>query len=360
MSVITPANLTWNGKEIMSLSEAILVDFYAKPQIADIHTIRTGIKAKQQIAFLGTLNGLIGKPRENCDTTVDTNSITNTEKFWNPCHLGFRFEECWADWLETFFVWGMNNGMKKEDLTDTDVFNFMRNRMTDAMEEAVLRYAWFGNTDAANADDSPPGVITSGLNLSYFNCFDGFWQQIFDIVTADSTKKAGTITKNSGVTFALQEFDATDTTNKVAHSYLRLLATKADFRLRGNPNVVFYVTQSIYDQYLAELENYTSVEGSFRLLQDGTRALTFRGIPVIPIQFWDRMIRANESNGTVYHIPHRALLTVKENLAIGTEETSNLSDIGVFYNEYHRVNVMHALWAMDAKVLKNYMIEVIY
>lgn len=360
MPLLTPADFTWNGKEVMSMSEAIMEDFLAKPELSALHTFRTGIKAKQQIAFLGKLNGLIGKSRKNCDTTVDTNDTTGTEKFWDPCTVGFRFEECWADWLETFFVWGLNNGLQKENLDRTDAFNYIESVLKDAAMEANLRMVWFNNTDAANVDDSPAGVITSGLNLSYFNCSDGFWQQIFDIVTANSARRAGTIAKNNGLTYALQAFDTTDTTNKVAHGYLRALLTNADFRLRGNPNKVIMVTQSIYDQYLLELESYTSVEGSFRLLQDGTRSLTFRGVPVIPVDFWDRMILANENYGTHLHLPHRGLLTVKENLVIGVEEVANLSEVGFFYDPYHRLNVFSGLWNLDQKVLKDYMIEVIY
>jgi len=154
LNILTPGDLTWNGKEIMSLQEAILERFFNKPALQQFHTLKTGIKAKQQIAFLGSL-GLIGKSRSSCSTTVDTPSITNTEKFWNPCKIGFRVEPCWTDILETFFVWGMNNGIKKEDLTNTDFFAFLKDRFSDAMYEASLRHIWFGDTDAANADDNP-------------------------------------------------------------------------------------------------------------------------------------------------------------------------------------------------------------
>ena len=357
--LITPADITWNGKEVMGYSESILTQFFEKPDLTQFHTIYSGIKAKQQIVFLGNL-GLIGKSRATCDTTADGNTIDMSEKFWNPCSVGFRLEQCWKDLKESFWIWGLKNGIAKEDLTGSDFDNFIQLVASDAMMEATLRMAWFGDVDSANANDTPTGHITAGVDVDYFNCFDGFWKQAFDIVTADSTKRAGTITKNSGVSYTAQNFDSTDTTNKVAIGYMEALVYNADYRLRSAKNKIIIATQSLVDQYVKELRSFSNVDASYQRIEGGYTAIMFEGIQIVGFSFLDRMIRAYQDNGTTYYLPHRAMFTTKDNLGIGTEQASNLEELKAFFSDYNEVYVLKALWNLDAKILQDHMIEVIY
>lgn len=357
--VLNPAQLTWNGKEVMALNEAIFESVFVNPAITDFHTIVTGIVAKQQIAYLGLL-GLVGKKGQGCDPTSDTATATMTEKFWMPESIQMRLEECWTTYNASFFVWAQNKGVKRADLTNTDVMAFIEERATFALDEAKLRHAWFGDTDAATTVDSPAGIITAGTDLDFFNAIDGFWKQIYAIVAATPAVKAATIAKNAGVSFTAQAFTATDVTNKVIMANMQDVLDNADVRLTDREDKVFIVTKSVYDQYKRELKSYTAVNESYMYNIDGIPTLMFDGVPVRKFSFMDRTIRAYQSNGTTWYQPHRIVLTTKANMQIGVEDEAALSTLDVFYDKRTKNNFIDSAFLMDAKVVENYMISVAY
>lgn len=357
--LFNPADITWNGKEVTALSEAVIERVFQKPGLRDFHTIIPGIVAKTQVVFLGRL-GLVGKKNTgNCAPAANASEIGVSDKFWLPEYIEDRFQKCWTDLEETFFVWGLGKGIKKAELSGTDFWNFLEEILADAVEECVLRLAWFGDKDAKNYSYSPPGVIKNGIDVDYFNPIDGFWKQIFAAVATNSARKAGTITKNSGSTFDLQAFDDNDITNKVVSKYFRLLLTKADYRLRGETGIRIYCTQSMFDQYVAELEA-SGLTPAFEVITNGITVLKRSGVEIVAINFWDRYINTYESNALKAHLPHRALLTIKENLQIATEEESNFSELTTYYDPKEKDMTIDFGFNEDAMLVEDYMMEVIY
>lgn len=356
--LITPADINWNGKEVMALSEAIITKAYAKPALADLHTMVPGIVAKTQVAFLGRL-GLVGKTSSGCTPDTNTSAITMTQKFWLPEYIEDRFVQCWKDLQNSFFIWGTKKGINKADLQNTDFWLFLEDVLGDAVEEAILRLVWFGDTAAANYEDSPAGVIVNTADPVYFNPFDGLWKQIFTAVAADSTLKSETISLNAEATYADQAFDLTDTTNKVVSGIFRKLITSADYRLRDQAGLRIYCTQSMFDQYVTELES-TGLNPSFEVITNGITVLKRSGIEVVGVNFWDRYIRTYQSNGTKSYLPHRALLTVKENLQIGTEEESNLKELTTYYDPKAKDMTIDFGFNLAAMLVEDYLIKVAY
>lgn len=358
LALINPAQITWNGKEVMSMTEAIMETVYSQQELNSVHAIVEGIVAKQQIAFLGTLSK-ITKKKTSCGGSAGSHSLTMSEKFWEPVQTKFWLEEC-ADTLnESFWVWGRNKGVKKYDLTDTDFAEFIMERITSALNEDVWRIVWFNDTAHANVDDSPAGVITSGVSLTDYNLIDGLWSQIYDIVSSNSDRRV-TFSKNSQGSYANQAFNSTDTTNKVAIGYLQSLVDNADDRLKERTDAFILVTGSIYDQYKRELKSYTALESSFSMLQNGVKVLTFDGIPLIPMRQWDRTIKSDFDNGTTYYQPHRAVYTVKENIPVGFDDSNAVTAMENFYLPKEETNNWKGFYQIDAKVLEDYMIQVGY
>lgn len=363
LASIIPATLTFSDDEVRSLGECIYEKTFLKPDITQFHDIETGLKAGKQIAFLGKL-GLIGKLKASCDTTPDNNAVTFSEKFWAPKYIGGRDEQCWSDLLETFFIWGLKNGFQKHDLTGTEFAMFYEERLGDALKEAVHRIVWFGDTAAANTSDG--GNITSGVDVAYFTPIEGLWEQIFTAVAADATRKTGDIgsgvgiaTKNGQATFALQAFNDTDTTNKVATKTLQKLIFDADMRLRGDGAGFIIVTQSIMDQYYME-RSAQNLESGIQILENGLKSVTINGVPVYSFDFWDRYIRTYMSTGTAYHLPHRALYVTKSNIRVGTEEVSNFSEFNPFYSQDDKVYRCDFGFNIDAKLMESYMFQAGY
>lgn len=366
-NIINAADLTFNGEEIKDISEGIMEQVFAKPAINELLTPYSGIKAKKQIAFLGRLSGLVGQKHDasSCSPIENDGTITNTEKFWNPAYIDDRFSECWDDLLETFFVYGLKNGVAKGDLTSTEFGMFFVERYQDAIAEMFHRLVWFGDTAA---DDTAGGgtFVTAGFVAKRWNAFDGIWKQLYAIVAGNASRKTtGLTAKNAELTFADQAFDAADTTANMVTTTLQNLIFEADYRLRDNANKVIIVTQSVADQYVRELEAAAGngIPVAFEYLQDGITVMKRMGVTIYAFSFWDRMIQGYKRTiGTElnYYLPHRMLLTTKENLAFGTEEEGNLSEVDIFYDKKEKKTYFDFGANLDAKVLEDYMIQVAY
>ncbi len=348
------SGLTFSGREIEQLNEGVFEKIFENPQLNEFHEVKTGIKAKQQIALFGLL-GMVGTTgAAGCEPTVATNQIAATEKFWDPEQIEVRLTQCIKSLLPSFIDWAAKNGVNKPDMIGSAWLMFVEERLETAMYEALLRHAWFGDTNSAHTDDSPAGLLTPGLSVHFFDAIDGFWAQIFDIVAADATKNDD-ISENDEATEAAQLALGAST----AITAFRNLATNADIRLRKEPSKVIICTQTLFDNYATYLESQ-GVDLSFDRIESGFETLRFRNIPIIPFDFWDRNIDANENSGTVLSNPHRALLTVPENIQIGLEEDGTWSNFNIWFERKEKTNYIDAEMSLDVKVVEDYLIQTAY
>jgi len=358
MPLITVADLTFNGEEIKAVSEAVFESAFANPELDRFHTLVDGIVANKQIAILGRLSGYVGASSGGCDPTSATNTIEMSEKFWTPAIVGDRFEACFTDIQNSFWYYGTKIGVAKTDLTGTDFFNFVEMRVTEAIKEAVLRVAWFGDTSAGLIADG--GTLKAGSNLAYFNKINGLWKQIFAIVGADASRKTTDLASRNGqASYALQKFTATDTTNFVVTSALENLYIDADERLSMQGDLLYIVTKSVGDQYRRELKKANQAFTTEKY-ENGIEVLRSDGIELIIFSLWDRIIKTSYDNGTKYFLPHRALLTRKENLQVGTESAGAIAELDIFNDKKSKKNFIDFAFNVDAKVIKDEEVQVAY
>ena len=368
MAIINPSDLTFSPEEVRSINETIFEEIYAKPAITEFLTPYENVKAGKQIVFMGVLNGLVGQTHDNnnCAPVENTAGITNTEKFWDPAFWDDRFSECWDDLIETFFVYSLKEGTERGDLTTTDFGQFFVDRYKDALAEMFFRFVWFGDVDAATVSASPAGhFIAAGFAAKRWNLIDGIWKQIFAAVAANSARKTTDLaTKNAQVTFALQEFNSTDTTNRVVTTMLQNLVFNADYRLQDKADKIIIVTKSIADQYVRELEAGAAngIPVAFEMIQDGISVIKRMGVTIYAFSFWDRMIRTymSSANGLAYYLPHRALLTVKSNIAFGTSDSGNFSKVDPFFDRVTNKSYFDVAGNLDAKLMQSYLFQAAY
>jgi len=358
--IINPADLAFNGDEIKALSEAIFEQVFSKPDQNAFVTFVPGVKAKQQIALLGRMEGLTGKGVGGCDPESNTNTIGMSEKFWDPETVSNRFTECWTNLENSFFIYATKNGLDKANLDGTDFWMFLQERVSDSLIEEVFRIEWFSDVDAADVNASPPGVLTAGTDPLYFNKINGFFKQLFAIVAADANRKtAGIDARNAGANYAAQEFNAADTAARVVTNTLQNMRYGSDFRLREMPNLMYVTTQSVVDQYERELTD-ANVAFTTDRLENGVTVLKSGGIEVHGFQFWDRIIRRWYDNGVTYELPHRALLLVKENMQVATEDVANLTEMATIYDPIKKDMHLDTEYAIDVKIVEDYLIQSAY
>lgn len=196
------------------------------------------------------------------------------------------------------------------------------------------------------------GNLTTGVDEDYFNILDGLFKQLRAIVALDANVKV-TIAANSQTSKADQ---LAYLTPELAYTLLSDMWYKADIKLRQRKNECrFYVTQSIADKYEQYLVG-KGIESTYSNLVDGVPALKFNGVPVIPMPMWDANIQSYFDLGNTYDAPHRALLTLKSVIAVGTPSAKAFDEVDVWYDKTSRKNYILCKDKLDAKILSDKML----
>lgn len=371
MATFNGSNVALYNEGVKSIQECILEKVFTLPNVNDIMTIEENIVHNKQIVFLSLIKGMVGKKVDltsgTCKPSANECEIVGTQKLWEPVLIEDRLTECYKTLEQEFWKYMLNKGVRKPDVTDTDYGNFLVERYGYAIQEMLLRAAWFGDVDAAAYNGSPEGNFyddgISCVTVNNFNYFDGIWKQLFAIVAADSSRKtSGLATKNAQTTFATQKFDANDTTARLVTNFLFDLTVDADTRLGAQPDKLLMVTKSIADQYKRELRA-DSVNFTHTTILDGLSKLSVDGQDILVVDFWDRMIQSysrQAGNVNAWYLPHRALYTTKSNLALGTESLSSFTELDIIYDNVEKENHFDFQMKLDVKVLEDYLVQVGY
>jgi len=349
--ILDPSDLTFNGQEARDIGEAVIESIFENPAVADLMTVYDGIVTKKQIPFLGTLSK-ITKKDAGCGSGVSSNNIPMTEKFWEPENLKIWLQLCAEDLLNSFWVYAQRLGMDRSDVTGTTIASFVVERMTAAAQEDLLRIIWFNDKDAENVADG--GVIKNGVSLTDYTIIDGLWKQIFAVVAGDASRYYE-INENTEATKVLQLALDADRAFKVFQN----LMSGADSRLKSAPDKIIICTTTLLENYAAYLESQNA-DASFIRIENGYSTLRYRNVTVYGMDFWDRTIQADFDNGTTYDLPHRALLTTKMNLAVGSDKLADAETFKVYYSEDTELNNFKGKYRVDAKLMQDYLIQVAY
>jgi hypothetical protein len=159
---------------------------------------------------------------------------------------------------------------------------------------------------------------------SVYSTIDGLWTNYLDGFGSYCIKPVTNSLPN-GATSVLSADQARDT--------FRLMWGQAPIILKQmftSGKVKLFVTGSMWDNYLTSLETNCCVEGSWRLQQDGTKTLYYRGIELVPLWIIDQALE-NETNPYSGLLRHFAILTLPENNIFGVENTSDLNNLELCY-----------------------------
>lgn len=346
MAFFNPNTLTFSAEEIRSFAEAFLTDVIARPELTAVHSFDDNIVTNKAIGIISRLSK-ITKKDPGCGAGVLAKSVGLSGKEWDPQQTKIWLQLCHTEFETNFMVYLKNKGIRYADVTDTEIADFILQVMGDAAVEDVWRIAWFNMLTPAN--------LTTGTDVSDYNIIDGFWVQLYAIVAANALRKTA-ITANASATFALQDSDLTAANAK---DIFAAIQTDADYRLQAAPDKIILSTQSLLNKYMDYLESQ-AVPASFEKIEGGFSVLRRRGVDIIGINFWDRTIRSDFSNGTKYYLPHRALLTTKRNLRIGMDDSGAIGDFDVFFDKMTETNNFKGGYKIDAKIIEDHMVQVAY
>lgn len=354
-SAIT-SGFSFNPKELEELSQVINELTFADPALNALHDINQGIKYKEQIVFAGRI-GLLGKKVTGC-TPNAIDGISLTEKIWDPADIDFRLEHCSADVNVQDKLLRQMSRMNPDFYTIFEgsqnvLGQFLVAKVIEGWQENLLRQVWFCDVDADTIANG--GVLTNGTDADFFNMFDGLFKQIFAEVSSGD-KNYVAITKNAGATYALQALASGD-----AIATLKAMYNAADSRLLGMTDKKFYVTRTLWDGYLNDLEDIQNQgAGNTLINENGQVTLTYRGVEVVNMEVWDRTIDAYQNNGTVWNLPHRAVLTTPMNIPVGTLAEGDFGQVDAFFDRTLKTNFIDGVYTLDAKHLESYLTVAAY
>jgi len=348
-SKIDVSALTLNPQEATEVSQAIVEQTFVMSELNEIHEVMTGIQMKEQIVFVDQM-GVGGEALTNC-TPEEQEGLSLTQKYWDPALIAGRLVHCQNDLskLLKLFQKAQKANPDYFDKEGSQELGMLATAVTESIKVSVNAKVWYSDTGADTFADG--GVFTNGTNLGLFNQFDGLWKQIF----ADGNIPRYTISENAGASYTAQAL-----ASGKGLTTLKSIYNNSDARLLGNPDAQFVVTRSIYDNYLDSLENIENTGGNIVVTQEGKRELFYRGYKVVMQNEWDRLQNLYQNNGTKVNLPHRAILTVKSNIPIGTLSEEDLQTLESWYEKKDKSNYVDYAYFLDAKHLESYMSSVAY
>ena len=352
-SEIDISGLTINEQEALSASEAVFTKALAKPELADVHNVMSGIQMKSQIPIYGRF-GIVGqKSLGSCNANAETVSSVASEKFWDPELVNFRLSHCQEQINQLFKMWKRSsNALKTWEDMDPGQEEFLIDLTVDATIESVLRITSFA--DESETAVGSGGNITDGVSILYFTMLDGLWKQIFTAVAAGTTTRYQ-ITENGAATEAQQLALASDRALKVFRNLYQNIDTRA-FR---DGALVFQVTNSILLNWQSFLED-KSLTFMLDRTEDGATTYSYRGIPIIVRYDWTNNLKSYFDTGTKLYLPNRAILGPITNIPVGTSDESNLNDFDMFYHRKDKKIYTDVAYYIDAKLIEDFMTAVAY
>lgn len=343
-------NLHFTPDELRSLNELVVTAVLEAPALSDFHTLVTGIKNDKRIGIIPGTFGLVGKAAQSCDPTAQCYENEAIEKTWEPKYLEVIIDMC-IDEIENSLMRMYIDCANPFDLTKTQIFSFIQGILSKDLAKMVLRNVWFGDQAAANF---PVGVLTPGVDKTFFNVINGFWQQ-FAVIYAANPLQLNAMPGNSQATYALQKSVATPL---LTYNAVNALIDNAIPELAAQPDRVLLVTKSVMDRLRRQLQALGTAFQDYKLMTNGLEFATWDGIRIVAIPLWDQWIQAYENNGTKWNDPHRVVYTTVSNLNIGFACTGAFENINSFYDPRSRYNRIEAIDAFDAKIIDDRLLMV--
>jgi hypothetical protein len=296
------------------------------PALSDIFNIRQGIRTDEYLV-LGTPLSKILKAASGCSPSY-TASGTLSDRKISVAKFEVNHEWCKSDWeaaanqLTNDPTW-MADGLDGFEPTAA-LRSVLFDSLLDSIRRDIKRIAFFADDASGNAD---------------YNMIEGLFVKMYDASSAYCVKRVGNSLGNTNTTVL---------TSGEALAALQATHEGAAIILKQIPNSekVFWVTGAVYENYLKTLETQSGSEGAFRILQDGTTQLFFRGIEVKPLWFADDAL-VDSSNPWYDNLRNFVIYTTKgtsryANLVLGVENAADLNRIEGGYDLKQKTYYMQA------------------
>jgi hypothetical protein len=317
-SMYTPNLSTYTYPGILS-TELIQKPKIDTPAITELFTVRQGIRAGEHLNLVQPLTRVLQKGTAACEPTY-TQAGSITDRFITTGLFEINQSWCKKEFqglLSNYNVLGDSN-LVGNGLSGYELGGKLRSIILDETTEQgridIWKVALFG--------DNSLGAGSTNM----FSTIDGLWTNYLDNFANYCIKP---------VTNALPNQHNSTLNANQARDVFRQMYSGAPIILKQmfkNPNLKLYVTGSMWENYLQTLEDNCCVEGSWRLAQDGTKDLYFRGIKLVPLWVADLTLESDTDNPFYDELRHFAIMTIPQNNIFGVESMADLNNLEICYD----------------------------
>ena len=266
--------------------------------------VMTNVVHKKKVGFVGVLDDILQK-NTGCGFTPMGN-LDMYERTVEVEDIKVNLEQCSDELENTIWEESLRKGVDQNNLTGTALSNIALLRIRQGIQLGCERLFWYGDK--------------SSLSTKY-NMLDGMWTVHIPALVAAPTNATPYISSGSGAPLA--QDDATE--------LLKNMWEAQDLTLLGIPDSEkrFYVSRSVYQGYMSDLELNGGGDAGRSALINGQSTLAFRAIALIQMPYWDQYdtVDFNAPN------THRALLTTPTNLVVATDLQSSKNVVKIWFEE---------------------------
>lgn len=320
----------------LKLSEMLYEKSFAQGDITDSHRIVTDVRHGHTVPILKDTPNPDSFPFVDETSCVATDCDVSHEysaKSWEVKLIECRVGICMRSFDEDFLLFwnAYRHTQEGEPNLDTAILQFISDKFQKNHQLAQWRVAYFADTSSGSA---------------LYNGLDGFFVQ-----AEANPELVVPITENGGGTFALQAI-----TGEAVYDYLSAMYDKAiNYPWFDPASFEFKITRSMGLQLMSWLNKLGLKAPSNCTCYDANAVtqtprftldnMAINGVPIQVRQEWDSIINystvLNGGGGANARVnPHRAILTYRDNMLIGTSETDALQSLDIWYSKDDKKSVL--------------------
>lgn len=354
-NALNVASLSLNAQEAQNFGEFIISRTIESPALTSVATIYNGIKMNTQVAIGGQM-GLSGLKSVACGRMESGAVSILSEVFLNPVDISDTFSIC-ANSIDLEFkpyFNKVNTYKEKYDIAGSDLQLYMTARVEESISQTINRAIWAGDAGIATATTGATGLAV-GIDTDFYKYFDGIFAQIVDgVANTGNTIARVAISANTGTTAGAQELAA-----GASVTIFDAVIKGAGTALRQSADKQLLVSRDVFDNYITYLIG-KGIDPSYTI--EGIAIVKYKGIPVVNMEgAWVAFenVLQNTVTGLPY-MPHKVILTVGTNIAIGTLQESGLKELDTYYDWMTKSSKIAFGFTLDAKLVENSMVSVAY
>ncbi len=265
--------------------------------------VMTNVVSKKKIGFIGKLDKILQKDT-GCGFTPKGN-LEMYERTVETDPIKVNMTQCIDELKDTLWEDSLRKGIESNNLTGTVLSAAALLRIRQGIQLDSSRLFWYGDKSSTDVD---------------YNLVDGMWTVHLPSLVADNQ----TPYINSGSGSPLAPGAATNLLEEMWEAQALTLLGIPDAAKR------FYVSRSVYQAYMKDLEDLGGGDAGRTALINGQSTLAYRGIPLVQMPYWDQYDTVDFNNPN----RHRVLLTTPTNLVLATDLQSSKNSIEIWYDKF--------------------------